>query len=65
MDAFASTENDQVDDDQHQYYDVEAYPVRDRGAIEHHPMLAYGDLLKERGDAPNDNGEDGTSIESG
>ena len=44
--CFTSTENHKVDDNQHQYDDVKAHPVRDRGAMEHYAMLAYGDLLK-------------------
>ena len=39
--TFGSTKYYQVDQDQHQYDKVEAYPVGDRSAIEHYAMLAY------------------------
>ncbi len=37
---FPSAENGQVEHNQHQHDGVEAYPVCDRSAIEHYPMLA-------------------------
>jgi hypothetical protein len=42
-----ATENGEVDHNQDQHYDVETYPVSDRSAIEHYPMLAYDAPLEE------------------
>ncbi len=39
---FPATEDNQVDHNQNQHYNVETYPISDRSAIEHSPMLAYG-----------------------
>ncbi len=41
-----AAENREVDHNQNQHYDVETYPVGNRSAIEHYPMLAYDAILR-------------------
>ncbi len=49
---FPATEENEVDHNQNQHYDVETYPINDRSAIEHHPMLAYDAPLKAKPPTP-------------